>query len=113
MNTENGRTDSSENTGQDKLNSAVLQEGLSDKHQKTRQIMAWIAIVIIVVSIITACVCMIAGNINVGMAAFFCLVVIPIIMYLLIWVYDRVHKGDKVTKELLEAMEEQNDEMEG
>lgn len=81
-------------------------EQSAKKTQRTRQIMAWIGIIAIFLFIITACVCMVLGDFGMGLASCFCLVVVPIMIYLLITVYDRVHKFDGVNEELLATEEE-------
>lgn len=49
---------------------------------------------------------MVLGDFGMGLASCFCLVVVPIMIYLLITVYDRVHKFDGVNEELLATEEE-------
>lgn len=78
-----------------------------EKHNKVKRIMAAIALVAIVVSVIAACVCMVIGNMQLVIAACFCLVIVPIMAYCFIFVYDMVHKDDKKTAEMLKSMAEQ------
>lgn len=86
-----------------------------EKHGKTRQIMAWAAIAAIVIFVAAACVCMVIGDFRLVIASCFCLVVIPIVIYCFIMVYDMVHKDDKKYAGMLEEAEteEQSDEGDG
>lgn len=81
---------------------------LGGRHSKTRQMMAWAAIAAIVVFVAAACVCMIIGDFRLVIASCFCLVVIPIMIYCFIMVYDMVHKDDKkYAEETEEARKEE------
>lgn len=80
----------------------------SSKHEKVKMIMARIAIVMILISVVVACICMALGSFEMVMIACFCLVIIPIMIYGFIIVYDNVHKDDKESAELLKQMEEQS-----
>lgn len=79
------------------------------KHEKVKRIMAAIALVAIVVSVIAACVCMVVGNMQLVIASCFCLVIVPIMAYCFIFVYDMVHKDDKKTAEMLKCMSGQEE----
>lgn len=73
-----------------------------NKKSSVRRILAIIALVAMGIFIVTGCVCMILGNMELMMAALFCLVFVPIIIYMLIAVYDAVHKEEKHIEDILE-----------
>lgn len=80
------------------------------KHEKVKMIMARIAIAAILLSVIAACICMAVGSFEMVMIACFCLVIVPIMIYGFIIVYDNIHKDDKESAELLKKLEEQSAE---
>ncbi|MGN0165398.1 MAG: hypothetical protein ACI39R_04385 [Lachnospiraceae bacterium] len=80
------------------------------KHERTKVIMARIAIAAILFFVIAACIGTALGSSGMMMASCFCLVIVPIMLYCFILVYDMVHKDDKKTAEILEKMNAEYDE---
>ncbi len=73
-----------------------------NKRCSVRRVLAIIALAAIVIFVAAGCVCMILGNKEMMMASLFCLVFVPIIIYMLIAVYDAVHREEKHIEELFE-----------
>ena len=68
-------------------------------NSRLKQTLARIALVLMAVFIIGACVCMVIGNRELMMAALFCLVFVPIIIYCFIMVYDMTYGKSKRERE--------------
>lgn len=81
----------------DNMKNEVIEN--SSKKEKTKRVLAWVAIAAIAVFLIAACICMILGNKSLMMASLFCVVIVPIIIYGFIVVYDNLHRNDKQTEE--------------
>lgn len=62
-----------------------------EENSKLKQTLARVALVLMGLFILGGCICMIFGNTKLMMAALFCLVFIPIILYCFILVYDMTH----------------------
>lgn len=70
-----------------------------EKKEQRKRFMARLALVLMAVFIIGACVCMVIGNKELMMAALFCIVFVPIILYCFILVYDMTYGKSKRERE--------------
>lgn len=84
---------------------------MNDKKKPSfRQIMAIVALAAIVIFVIIMCICMAVGSKELMMASMFCLVIVPIIAYCMIIVYDKTHPEGSVS--IRESLKGGNDEQE-
>ncbi len=83
-----------------------MESDFEQKKLKTKQTMARIALVLMVLGIIAACLCMAFGTKELMMAALFCIIIVPIIIYCFIMVYDRVHRDEKENISVQELIKE-------
>jgi len=65
------------------------------KHEKVKRIMATIGLFAFVAFLIVGCICMAIGNNGLMWASMFTMVFAPIIIWALIYFYDKVHKDDE------------------
>lgn len=79
---------------------------MKNKKTNVKQIMAIVALVALVVFVIIMCICMAVGSKELMMASLFCLIFVPIIAYIAIWLYDRTHPEGSVSLKDVDQLED-------